>query len=128
MGPPLLASGLGTNSTAEVRPNFDAEPVIDVKMNFHHLNQQLHNYIALCIRVQVRCSTLLELSTRYMYNYISQCHNKIGTQCYMVLHVVHTHTQGDFVNNEYHGTGTYTWPDGSSYTGDFVHSRYIYSL
>ncbi len=32
--------------------------------------------------------------------------------------------QGDFVDNEYHGTGVYTWPDGSRYTGEFSHNRY----
>ena len=34
------------------------------------------------------------------------------------------YNQGDFTDNEYHGTGTYTWADGSCYTGDFVHGRY----
>ena len=26
---------------------------------------------------------------------------------------------GDFVNDQYHGIGIYTWPDGTKYTGDF---------
>ena len=31
--------------------------------------------------------------------------------------------QGDVVAGEYHGEGTYTWPDGSSFTGPFTHNK-----
>ena len=34
-----------------------------------------------------------------------------------------TTLQGEFAENEYHGIGTYSWADGSSYTGSFSHNR-----
>lgn len=31
--------------------------------------------------------------------------------------------EGDFVNNQFHGSGVYTWPNGSTYMGPFVENR-----
>lgn len=45
----------------------------------------------------------------------------------IVVMIVDTYTcytlQGEFAENEYHGMGVYSWPDGSSYTGQFEHNR-----
>ena len=32
--------------------------------------------------------------------------------------------QGEIVGGEYHGDGIYTWPDGSSFSGPFLHNKY----
>ena len=32
--------------------------------------------------------------------------------------------QGEIVDREYHGDGMYTWPDGSSFSGPFLHNKY----
>jgi hypothetical protein len=33
--------------------------------------------------------------------------------------------EGDFVNNQYHGQGQYTWPDGSYYQGQWNENKYV---
>ena len=43
----------------------------------------------------------------------------------MYVYYKRTHFQGEIVNGEYHGEGTYTWPDGSYFSGPFLHNKYV---
>ena len=39
------------------------------------------------------------------------------------IHKLWIYPQGMFVDNEFHGQGVYTWPDGSMYSGEFTKNK-----
>ena len=41
----------------------------------------------------------------------------------MDMKMLYYFSQGEFVNNMFHGYGKYTWPDGSFYEGNFNENK-----
>lgn len=56
------------------------------------------------------------------HSLIPKCYVKVICSV-MFYHWLINVMQGDFVNNEYNGTGTYFFPDGSCFTGTFTDNR-----
>lgn len=84
-------------------------------------------------------STLLGTNRAYIFSQHLLNHHLILSQVkytipqglvirYVFSEVIHcvckrTLFQGEIVNGEYHGEGTYTWPDGSYFSGPFLHNK-----